>query len=604
MSDNPTKYVDGWFGKEREITVRPNPGFPFGGNPTPDTYSRTYDRQFQVVPANYVPKIANRTAYTNLLTYSQDLTNAAWAKNSSAAALSAVLAADGTLSLDSLLELAATAEHSVTQAATVTAAPTMMGGFGKAGLTRSWIRLAFTDSAAAVFYAYFNIASGQVGALSAGVTAAIFPLGNGDFWCVAKFTPAAGAGTFKVSLSADGVNANLSYAGNAAYGAYVWGLQVATLPTAGATGPALCGPYVSTTTASRSVLSPDVDPKDPMAYMATEANPVLQTSDIATVARKFSRVPLAQAVAGSTPVSKPNIPSSFTYATRTFDGVSQSVCNSFRFAEQYSIDGSANVYFDVYSYIACVAAQVHAAGGTFTLTYKTSTTSALNYNASNTTIAAAVNGLASIIADGITVTVSNLLVSPNNGAIVITKSAGLFLANMSMDATSLTPAAAKFADNILSTTSGQQFYLRQTLTMPTTGIVNTGQRFSLVNDISALGLLTLIDSTLWAVVDSTTIVIGYPSIGPNYAGPFIKRYTPGSFITRCIVTSNFYLPGVTAGITTPADIPIAAQGSEAYALLQAIFGNTGTINYVVGQEKPWQGPIYQADVTTVQSADL
>jgi hypothetical protein len=80
MPDQIQPYVDGWLGTERELTVIPVPQFPFRNNPTPDTYSRVYERQYQVQPKLFIPKIANRTAWTNLLTYSEQLDNAAWTK--------------------------------------------------------------------------------------------------------------------------------------------------------------------------------------------------------------------------------------------------------------------------------------------------------------------------------------------------------------------------------------------------------------------------------------------------------------------------------------------------------------------------------------------
>ena len=421
MSDNLSKYVDGWFGTEREITVRPNPSFPFSNQPIPDKYSRTYNRMFQIVPANYSPKIINRTAYTNLLTYSQDLTNAAWTKGSSAAALSALTAPDGTVTLDSLLELAASAEHNVTQAATVTAAPTMMGAFGKSGLGRSFIRLAFTDSAAAVFYAYFNVAAGSIGALSAGVTAAIFPLANGDYWCTAKFTPAAGAGTFKTSLSADGVNANLSYAGDAAKGAYVWGCQVGALPTLGASGPASCGPYVATTTASRSVLAPDVDSKDPMAYMVGEGDPVLHTSDSGTVARQFERIPKQQIMPSSISISKPALSGTFPQ-----------VYGGFRVFQP----DTTLLKYDIYSTVPVTGdsgpvTAGYPTGGTYTISFGGSTTGNLNYNDSAGTVQTALNALTSVSnRGGVTVSgtynsVGGFVITFNDYASATANTAGL-----------------------------------------------------------------------------------------------------------------------------------------------------------------------------------
>lgn len=296
MLTSQTPYVDGWFGGERELTVIPIPKFPFQKNPTPDIYSRTYDRVYVVTPEQFVPKIARRTAWTNLLTYSEQFDNAAWTKVAVTVTANAGTAPDGQTTLDKVLETTATSEHSVAQAATVTAAASEASVFAVAGLGRDWIKLTFTDSAATAFSAFFNVAGGMYRGLAAGTTAEIVGLGNGQFQCVIRFTPAAGAGTFKANVASD--SATISYAGDAAKGVYLWGAQVATGTRA---------PYVSTTTVTRAVSAPDRDRRDPLAYLSEENDPTILTSASSEVRRTFSRIPGTQTVPSSIQMFRPAI---------------------------------------------------------------------------------------------------------------------------------------------------------------------------------------------------------------------------------------------------------------------------------------------------------
>src|SRR5688572_6559758 len=164
-----------------------------------DTYSRLYERDFDISPRS-LPRVDQRTAWTNLVTYSEDFSNAAWTKTNLTVTADNTTAPDGLVTMDKLLESSASGEHSVSQAVTVTAAANELSFFIKGGLTRTWVRAAFTDSAATVRSAFFSTSGYSISA-TAGTTAKIVGLGNGHFHCVLRFTPAAGAGTLKINMS-------------------------------------------------------------------------------------------------------------------------------------------------------------------------------------------------------------------------------------------------------------------------------------------------------------------------------------------------------------------------------------------------------------------
>jgi hypothetical protein len=428
MATTLPPYVDGWFGTEQELTVIPKPLFPFRSNPTaPDTYSRLYERMYQVQPKLFLPKITNRTSWSNLVTYSEALDNAAWTKVNATITADAGTAPDGQTTLDKVLETVTNGEHSVAQAATVTAAVTEASFFAVGGLTRSWIRLAFTDSAATAFTGFFNIASGYTGTASAGVTSIIVPLGNNQFRCVIRFTPAAGAGTLKANISSDG--ATISYAGNTANGVYLWGGQVTTGSQT---------PYISTTTATRTISAPDRDRTDPMAYLLEEEEPQMQTSQSGTVRRLFGRIPRQQVIPDFRFVTKPEIPGTFPQTIGSFL-VFQPI------STVASYDGYTNL--TVTSDTGTVAA-TYPTGGTYTLTLDGDTTGALNYNDNAATVEAALDLLASVSDRG-GVTVSGAYNTP--GGLVVSFNS---YANATADGSSLTGSPVAIPSTEVQSESG------------------------------------------------------------------------------------------------------------------------------------------------------
>lgn len=372
-------YQDGWVGSEgKQLTVVPRARFPFANNPTPDVFSRAYERDWIVYPPLFVPLMARRTSWTNLVTYSEDLTNAAWTKVNGTAAAGVATAPDGNTTMGRLLETVTNGEHSVAQGATMTAVASEVSIFAAGGLTREWIKVSFTDSAATVFSAFFNVLRGYFVGASAGTTARIIPLGAGFFRCVLQFTPAAGAGTLKINISSDG--STISYAGTTTAGVYLWGAQVNAGDSA---------PYASTTTATRTINVPDRDPADPFAFLVNEDEPQANGSEYEIIRRLFARVPLTQVVPSFIRVNKPSPGNSFPvilgqYVVEQPD-VSQASYNAF---------GRQIVIADSGPDVGVGGGAV--LGGTYTISFDGDTTSAIAYNAAAGVVQAALNAIGSV----------------------------------------------------------------------------------------------------------------------------------------------------------------------------------------------------------------
>lgn len=372
-------YVDGYWGAEKELSVVPEPRFPFRNNPTPDVFSRHFVRSYLGRPRAFVSKLADRTTWENVVLRSEALSNASWTATAVSVTDNDATAPDGNDTMAKVLETAATSEHSLTQAVTLTAAAWEVSVFAKAGLTRTWLRLSFVDSAAATRFAYFNVASGYVGTKSSDVTSQIVNLGGGYFRCVLRLTPAAGAGTLKINLAtADGT---ISYTGSTSAGAYLWGAQ-ATLGT--------LTPYISTTSTSRTIIAPQRDPHDPFAYMIEEDDIRLQNSEAANFTRTFSRIPNQQIVPDSRFVTKPDLPGEFPQVSG----------NALIIQPDENVPRWLFYTNKVVTSDTGVPTGVVPTGGTWTVTIGASTTGALAYNITAAALKIALDALPTVSVRG------------------------------------------------------------------------------------------------------------------------------------------------------------------------------------------------------------
>jgi len=197
---------------------------------TPSDYNATvasayYGPRFDYDPVSLAPRgLLIEESRTNLLRYSDDLTNAAWTLSSATVSANAAVAPDGTTTADKLVEDTATITHLIVNTVTTTATATTFSVYAKpAG--RSWVALGILDSGAAERITYFNIAAGTIGTTGTGITAAITPAGDGWYRCAVTIATAfASPNPCRVYLTT-GDNI-IVYAGDGTSGAYIWGAQV------------------------------------------------------------------------------------------------------------------------------------------------------------------------------------------------------------------------------------------------------------------------------------------------------------------------------------------------------------------------------------------
>lgn len=123
-----------------------------------------------------------------------------------------------------------------------------------------------------------------------------------------------------------------------------------------------------------------------------------------------------------------------------------------------------------------------------------------------------------------------------------------------------------------------------------------------------------LNSGNFSVLNSTAVLLASNAGNAfNYAGTFAQigrlgsTYAGGgvSILTRIRKQTDFYLPGISPGISSADDVPLPVyQGSDSQ-LVQAILANSTQINYEVGELTQWrETPILARTIITINPATL
>jgi hypothetical protein len=189
------------------------------------TTAARYDLPYEWNAAGVSQGLLIEEARTNLLTRSQEISNAAWTTGGSTTiTANATTAPDGTTTADRLNEDNGAANSYVySPTATITTAATTWSVFLK-GNSRQWIAVHAYDGANRT--TYFDLTNGVVGTNAAGNTASIVDAGNGWWRCI--ITRTAGTTTGVLNIQAASADNTITAVGDNTKGYYIWGAQIET----------------------------------------------------------------------------------------------------------------------------------------------------------------------------------------------------------------------------------------------------------------------------------------------------------------------------------------------------------------------------------------
>lgn len=161
---------------------------------------------------------------TNLFTYSQQFDQSTWTKFLGWIVSNGEIAPDGLQTADGYGPDATSGTHGMYQALTPANTPHVFSVFAKTRGLYPWMKL--VNSGTVNQHAYFNLATGQVSTVGAGVTAyGMIPYANGIWRCWIMFTPTAVSSNFYV-ICAFG-DANDVFTGANYYAEqWYWGAQL------------------------------------------------------------------------------------------------------------------------------------------------------------------------------------------------------------------------------------------------------------------------------------------------------------------------------------------------------------------------------------------
>lgn len=327
------------------------------------------------------------------------------------------------------------------------------------------------------------------------------------------------------------------------------------------------------------------DPADNTQYLITESDLTIE-GGVARFSRTYCKVPVDQVDYSSIVITKPAFPSS-------------------NYAGAYIDSTSSNTTANVFSAAIAATMSWYPTGGTFTVTFGANTTAALNTTDSDATIAAAINGLASVIAASFTVSITNALTT--SGLLTITKASGVGgfgPTDFTINSGSMTPAV-----NVGYSGTSNTEYVSAIRSSPNANKASHGLSNSAsirITSTTGGGTLTTINS----IVDNNNFTFAWTAtaIGGGYYRTFLRTYTPGTDRVLTKLTDKFYLPTVTPGITTAADIPVPDVAINDTQLLNLIAGSaTGFQNYDAEPVTGWpsdQSPVYRQRLIQINLDNL
>lgn len=477
-------------------------------------------------------------SYTNLIPYSNDFGNAAWTKYR-ITPISNVIANpwDGTTTVDQLLETTHTGAHGIEQEITYAATPTILWAIVKGGLGRTWVRLQAVDSGVSFYRGWVNLDTGAAGsATGTGCTVATPISLGGGFWLISiSFTPAAGAGDADLFL-ADGDASTATYAGDFTKGIYIAQMQAESAST--------YGPVIITTTAARTVDLP--------AYLQTTSEPEVTPTALYRFSRTFASVPETHYDPASRLFERPvmhDIKSGTNYA------VSFSPDGSWVFASRKPV---TNFSLPAVSYTNPDNEQGLIGHQQVTVEMDNSAQS-FYLDDSDSTIK---NALSTAMVGGTGSAANFYITRWPYGVLFSWAGVNPTVKALTVTDTEITIGERTVDVGTASSTGPIEFLSGGTVKTSVRTVSSAGHGYSAGNRVALYNgdKIVAVSKVVSAATDTFTIsTADLPDadavVTHCVADKDGTRYVNGAIDCSARIATRFYLPGVTSGITTMADIP-------------------------------------------------
>lgn len=254
-------------------------------------------------------------------------------------------------------------------------------------------------------------------------------------------------------------------------------------------------------------------------------------------------------------------------------------------------------------------------GGTYTLTVLGDTTGAIAYNASASTISTAVNALTSVNGNA-TISIPTDRLNP----LAADSSNIWFYIFLDLPTGSATPSLTPTGSGALLVSVTGTLSEGYTLLFTTNSIRSRVITTTAAHGISASDniFIKIGDDYLEIAagsftVTSTTAITFTTNVEDLFTdtdsiteiGRRSSAYSAGAKLVRVKRQTDFYLPGVTPGVSTVDDIPLPTYEGGPSALLEKIFSGSTTCNYEVGELVQWRDSlIYMRTITTLNPTHL
>lgn len=168
----------------------------------------------------------------NLITYSDELDNAAWTKVNGTISANTITSYDGSTTADLFVCNTTNSTHDNRRNETVKTSTTYtLSAYAKAQ-NYNFLWLNIVNPSIQDYQCWFNVSNGTVGTVAAGATAKIESVGNGWYRCQMTLTTTASQTTTIVVVAVSNADNTVSFAGDNVSGVYIDKIQFEESPTA------------------------------------------------------------------------------------------------------------------------------------------------------------------------------------------------------------------------------------------------------------------------------------------------------------------------------------------------------------------------------------